>query len=177
VYCASRNDIVKFDYNYGGWIASLPKDHLFDWSDALSLRSKNFARTIKDGSALEAVLAKMETQLKKYKKSHPTSVFSGPIMTSAIYKNSQYISMNSIEADFLQYASQEHPKNSRKGEFWVLDTILNGFHQKKVLNEPLINRPDNKAAKKTQKNASWQDQLSTTLHRLYLRFFYSSSKQ
>ena len=87
-------------------------------------------------------------------------------MTSVIYNNPLYISMNSLEADFLQYASQEHPKNARKGEFWILDTILNGLHEKKVINEPLIFKPDNKATKKTQNNASWQDQLSTTLRRL-----------
>lgn len=76
VYCASKDHIVKFDYDYAGWIASLNKDHIFDWNEALNLRSKHFARTIKDGSALEAVLTKMETQLKKYKKSHPALIHS-----------------------------------------------------------------------------------------------------
>ncbi len=87
------------------------------------------------------------------------------MMSRVYYDNPKYYSIRTLEADFFQYSFKDHPKITKKGEFLVLDPILNGFHEKKVKGESLTHTSNTKSSKKFKGTGSWQDLLGKTLHR------------
>jgi len=151
IYIASSKEIVKFDYDYGGLVVNVGKDYDIDWDEALSLRSKNHVRTLRDPSLLDAILTKTENQLAAFKKANKDALLGGPMMSRVYYDNPRYYSIRTLEADFFQYAIKDHAKNSKKGEFLVLDPILNGFHERKVKGEALVHKVDGKLSKKIER--------------------------
>lgn len=52
-----------------------------------------------------------------------------------------------LESDYLRYVSVD--KNTqKKGQIWIVDTVLNEYFEKRIVGEPLVPKQEAKADKK-----------------------------
>jgi len=68
----------------------------------------------------------------------------GPLMTQYFYNNPHYHGLRTLEADYFRYIGKDNASNHKKGSFiWILDTLLDGYHKKKIQGEPLTSKKGN----------------------------------
>jgi len=144
LYVATETNILKLDYEQGGYASIQGRDDDLDWDEALSQRANHNMKILREGNTLDPLIEKMTNQLIQHKNSNNSYLPDGPIMTQFLYNNPQYHGLRSLEADYFRYVGKDSANNHKTGSFiWILDTLLGGFHHRKNLGEPLMSKKGN----------------------------------